>query len=192
MKSIRRVWDSSSNVRNIRKCSFGWCLRHHKSGSRVRFVEKAVMSADSDLAEDINTEAISDEIEEHIQNLKQDKAKEKPAFTRIKNKLLCMLDEQDYPSRREIKETCQQIGDVQERAIGTMTCLSTKYALLKERIKWKKVVDEMDKLGLEFLEANKKAQEYLESHKDELPYLFRYKPSDFYTNPHSIWANLKP
>jgi len=25
-----------------------------------------------------------------------------------------------------------------------------------------------------------------------LPYLFGYKPSDFYTNQHSIWANLKP
>ncbi|XP_068714217.1 uncharacterized protein [Montipora foliosa] len=25
----------------------------------------------------------------------------------------------------------------------------------------------------------------------DLPYLFSYKPSDFYTNPHSIWANLK-
>ena len=79
-----------------------------------------------------------------------------------------MLDEQDYPSRREIKETCQQLGDVQERAIGTMSCLSTEYVLLKDRIKRKKVVDEMDKLELEFSEANEKAQEYLESRKDEL------------------------
>ena len=166
MKSIRRVRDSRSNVRNIRKCSFSWCSRHHKSGSRAKFEEKAVMSADGYLAEDVDTEAISDEIEERIQNLKQDKAKEKSGFTRIKNKLLRMLDEQDYPSRREIKETCQQLGDVQERAIGTMSCLSTEYALLQDRIKWKKVVDEMDKLELEFSEANEKAQEYLESRRD--------------------------
>ena len=79
------------------------------------------MSADGDLAEDVDTEAIifSDEIEERIQNLKQEKAKEESAFTRIKNKLLRMLDEQDYPRRREIKGTCQQLGDVQERAIGS-------------------------------------------------------------------------
>ena len=168
MKSIRRVRDSRSNVRNIRKCSFSWCSRHHKSGSSARFVAKAVMSADGDLAEDVDTEAISDEIEERIQNLKQDKGKEKSAFTRIKNKLLRMLGEQDYPSQREIKETCHQLGDVQERAKETMSCLSTEYALLKDRIKRKKVVDEMDKLELEFSEANEKAQEYLESHKDEL------------------------
>ena len=160
MQSIRRVRHSRSNVRNIRKCNFSWCSRHHKSGSRTRFVEKAVMSADSDLAEDVDAEAISDEIEERIQNLKPDKAKEKSTFTRIKYKLLHLLDEQDYPSRREIKETCPQLGDVQERAIGTMSCLSTEYALLKDRIKRKKVVDEMDNLELEFSEANEKAQEY--------------------------------
>ena len=131
-------------------------------------VEKTIMSADGDLAEDIDTEAISDEIEERIQNIKQEKAKEKSAFARTKNKLLRMLDEQDYPSQREIKETCQQLGDVQECAIGTMSCLSTEYALLNERTKRKKVVDEMDKLELEFSEANEKAQEYLESRKDEL------------------------
>ena len=38
------------------------------------------------------------EIEERIEDIKQDKARQKSSFTRIKNKLLRMLDEQDYPS----------------------------------------------------------------------------------------------
>ena len=79
-----------------------------------------------------------------------------------------MLDEQDYPSRREIKEMCHQLSDAQERAMETMHRLSMEYALLKDRQKRKKVVEEMDKLELEFLEVNEKAQEYLDAHKDEL------------------------
>ena len=49
----------------------------------------------------------------------------------------------------------------------TMHRLSMEYALLKDREKRKKVVEEMDKLELEFSEANEKAQEYLDASKDE-------------------------
>ena len=117
---------------------------------------------------DGDEEATSGEIEERIEDFKQDKARQKSSFTRIKNKLLRMVDEQDYPSRREIKELCQQLSDAQESAMETMTRLSMEYALLKDREKRKKVVEEMDKLELEFSEANEKAQEYLDARKDEL------------------------
>ena len=63
---------------------------------------------------------------------------------------------------------CHQLSNVQERAMETMHRLSMEYALLKDRQKRKKVVEEMDKLELEFLEVNEKAQEYLDGHKDEL------------------------
>ena len=63
---------------------------------------------------------------------------------------------------------CHQLSDAQERAMETMHRLSMEYALLKDREKRKKVVEEMDKLELEFLEANEKAQEYLDARKDEL------------------------
>ena len=110
------------------------------------------MSVKGEVVDDSGEEATSSEIEGRIENFKQDKARQKSSFTRIKNKLLCMLDEQDYPSR----------------AMETMHRLSTEYALLKEREKRKKVVEEMDKLELEYSEANEKAQEYLDAHKDEL------------------------
>ena len=63
---------------------------------------------------------------------------------------------------------CHQLSDAQERAMETMHRLSMEYALLKDREKRKKVVEEMDKLELEFSEANEKAQEYLDARKDEL------------------------
>ena len=57
-----------------------------------------------------------------------------------------MLDEQDYPNRRERKQMCQQLSDAQERAMEAMHRLSMEYSLLKDREKRKKVVEEMDKL----------------------------------------------
>ena len=65
---------------------------------------------------------------------------------------------------------CHQLSDAQERAMETMYRLSMEYALLKDREKRKKVVEEMDKLELEleFSEVNEKAQEYLDARKDEL------------------------
>ena len=126
------------------------------------------MSVNGEVADDGGEEATSGEIEERIEDFKQDKARQESSFTRIKNKLLRMLDEQDYPSRREIKEMCHQLSDAQERAMETMHRLSMEYALLKDREKRKKVVEEMDKLELEFSEANEKAQEYLDAREDEL------------------------
>ena len=63
---------------------------------------------------------------------------------------------------------CHQLSNAQEHAMETMHRLSTEYALLKDREKRKNVVEEMDKLELEFSEANEKPQEYLDARKDEL------------------------
>ena len=66
------------------------------SSSRARFI--AVKSVNGEVVDDGGEEATSGEIEERIEDFKQDKARQKSSFTRIKNKLLRMLDEQDYPS----------------------------------------------------------------------------------------------
>ena len=109
-----------------------------------------------------------DEEEERIESLKQQKAKDKSAFTRIKNKLLSLLDEKDYPSRREVKAACQKLCEVQERTMSTMEELSKEYLSSKEKEKRRKLTGEMDKLEAEFSEVHDKAQEYLDSRKDEL------------------------
>ena len=50
----------------------------------------------------------------------------------------------------------------------TMELLSDKYLRLKEKDKRRKLGEEMEKLEMEFSEANEKANEYFESRKDEL------------------------
>jgi len=109
-----------------------------------------------------------DEGEDRIESLKQKKAKDKSAFTMIKSKLLSLLNEEDYPSRREVKAVCQKLCDVQERIMSTMEELSQEYLSSKEKEKRKKLTSEMDRLEAEFLEAHDKAQEYLDNRKDEL------------------------
>ena len=96
------------------------------------------MSVNGEIEDDGGEEATSGEIEELIEDFKQDKARQKSSFTRIKNKLLHMLDEQDYPGRIEIKGMCHQLSDAQERAMQTMHRLLMEYALLKDREKRKK------------------------------------------------------
>ena len=90
------------------------------------------MSVNGKVADDGGEEETSGEIEERIEDFKQDKARQKSSFTRIKNKLLRMLEEQDYPSRREIKEMCHQLSDAQEHSMETMHRLSMEYVLLKD------------------------------------------------------------
>ena len=120
------------------------------------------MSGDGELGEAVDKE------EERIESLRQQKAKDKSAFTRIKNKLLSLLDEEDYPSRREVNSMCQKLCEVQERTMLTMEELSQEYLSSKDKEERKKLTGEMDKLEAEFSEARDKAQEYLDSWKDEL------------------------
>ena len=106
--------------------------------------------------------------EDHIESLKERKAKDKSAFTRIKNKLLSLLDEEDYQSRREVKAVCQKLSEVQERTMPTREELSQEYLNSKEKEKRKKLTDEMNRLEAEFSEAHDKAQKYLDNWKGEL------------------------
>ena len=114
-----------------------------------------------------HVEAVGDE-EDRIETLKQQKAKDKTAFTKNKNKLLSLLDEEVYPSRREVKAACQMLCEVQERTMSTMEELSQEYLRSKEKEKRKRLTDEMDRLEVEFSETYDKAQEYLDSRKGEL------------------------
>lgn len=54
---------------------------------------------------------------------------------------------------------CNQLSDAQEHVMETTHFLSMEYVLIKDRGKRGKVGEEMDKLELEFSEANEKVQE---------------------------------
>ena len=78
------------------------------------------------------------------------------------------MDQEDHSSRRKNNEFCQELSDAPECAVATTNRLSKQNALLKETVKRKVVVDEMDKPESEFSEAVAKAREYLESRGAEL------------------------
>ena len=105
------------------------------------------MSVDGELGEAVDEE-------ERIESLKHQRAKDKSAFTRIKHKLLSLLDEEDYRSRREVKAVCQKLCEVQERTMSTMEELSQEYLSSKEKEKRKNLTGEMDKLKAEFSELH--------------------------------------
>ena len=115
------------------------------------------MSVDGELGEAVDKEG------ERIESLRQQKAKDKSAFTRIKNKVLSLLDEEDYPSWREVKAMCQKLCEMQERTMLTMEELSQEYLSSKDKEKRKKLTGEIDKLEAEFSKAHDKAQEEEES-----------------------------
>ena len=97
------------------------------------------MSADCELEEDVGEAAISDEIEGRIEDFKDYKAKQ-----RVKNKLLRMLDEHDYSSRREIGEMCNQLSDAQGRAMETMHFFQWNMPSSRTEGKERKVGGELD------------------------------------------------
>ena len=74
-----------------------------------------------------------DEVEERIESLKQQRAKDKSAFTKTRNKLLGLLDEEECPSRREVRAICDKLSEVQEYSLDTMQRLSQEYLSLKDK-----------------------------------------------------------
>ena len=62
--------------------------------------------------DDESGNAVGDE-EDRTESLKQQKAKDKMAFTKNKNNLLSLLDEEDYLRRWEVKAACQMLCEVQ-------------------------------------------------------------------------------
>ena len=104
------------------------------------------------------------EKDDRLCDLKQQKARAKSAFTRAKNHLLHLLDDQDMPSRREVKESRKKLITVQEKLIDNLSALSDEYSDLKNR---QKITGEIEKIDLEFAEAQDKAQEFFDSRRDE-------------------------
>ena len=109
-----------------------------------------------------------DEEEDRFGTLKEQKTKDKSAFSGIKNKLLSLLGEENYLSRREVKAVCQKLCEVQERKMTTIEELSQEHLSSKEKEKRRKLTKKMDRLEAEFSDAHDKAQEYLNNRKDEL------------------------
>ena len=105
--------------------------------------------------------SVTSNIAEQETDLKKQKSRAKYSFTRARNKLLFWLEEQELPSRREVKEICQKMDSYLETAIDVMTKLSDFFFKSKQMDSGRKVVLEMEKVEEEFYLAYEAAREYL-------------------------------
>ena len=67
--------------------------------------------------------SVTSNIAEQETDLKKQMSREKSSFTRARNKLLFLLEDQELPSRREVKELCQKMDSYLETAMDVMTKL---------------------------------------------------------------------
>ena len=85
------------------------------------------------------------EHEENVEELKQLKSRAKSAFTRSRHQLLQLLEEEDLPSRRQVRNAQQNLNAKQETAMEILARLSDEYRHLNDRNSRKKVSQEMEK-----------------------------------------------
>ena len=74
----------------------------------------------------------TDEAEKRLEMLKFRKARAKTAFTKTRNVLLSLLDDEECPSRRQIRETREKLSDKQEQAVAVIEALACEYSSCEE------------------------------------------------------------
>ena len=98
---------------------------------------------------------------------KKDKSRTKANFTRTRNSLLILLEEQDLPSRREVKGACDKMDGCMELVMKVLENFSEYYIQNGNLQKGQKIVNEMEKIEEEFYTAYEAAREYLDSRRDD-------------------------
>lgn len=98
---------------------------------------------------------------------KKDKCRTKSNFTRSCNNLLLLVEEQDMPSLRAVKEGCRKMDRYLELVMEVLTIFSDFYTRNGEVQKDKILIREMEKIEKDYYTAYKAAQEYLNSRKDD-------------------------
>ena len=99
--------------------------------------------------------------------LKREKARAKWNFTRAKNKVLFLIEQQEKPGCREIQDACNKMDNTMESAMDVMTNLSELYVKNKEKEKNNKVILEMEKLDDEFAITYAAARQYIYAQKEQ-------------------------
>ena len=99
--------------------------------------------------------------------LKLEKSRAKSSFTRIKNKLLFLVESDDIGTSREVQEACNKLDDCLEIALDVMARLSGLYTKNTEKEKGLKVALESDKLEEDYNSTYDVARHYLRSLKGE-------------------------
>ena len=91
----------------------------------------------------------------------------KSNFKRSLNKLSNLLDRDDLPSRKDVRQARHNMDTCHAIAIGVLTNFADFYTKNNEVHKGKLVVREMDKIEEDFYLTSESAREYLESRKGD-------------------------
>ena len=123
---------------------------------------------------------IPDEIEntqlfESIIELKQMKAKAKSSFTKIRCRLLVLIQEKEITTEG-IKEMCDRLDDSEQEVTEIMTQLLEKYKEEKDGKNLYKLSQEIKQIEIEYTCAQNRAQEVLDSRLLELNKKSAYQP----------------
>lgn len=112
-----------------------------------------------------NSTSINDDT---ILKIKVEKTKAKSSFTRAKNQLLSLLDEEDLPSRRQVKVGRSKLDVAQENVIELLGKLSELYVTGNDNKNIEKTEQEMESIENDYSKVQSRTQEYLDSRKDDI------------------------
>ena len=98
---------------------------------------------------------------------KKDKARAKANFSRCKNKLVSLLEEQEPANRRAVLDACGKMDSLSELATDVLTSFAEFYISINEVQKSMRVSKELEKILHEYSSAGEAATDYLESRQDE-------------------------
>ena len=98
---------------------------------------------------------------------KKDKARAKSNFTRSRNKLLILFEQEDMPSRIGVRNACHSMDTCLEIVMGVLSNFSDFYTKYNELQKSRLVVKKMEKIEEDFYTTSEAAREYLDARKDD-------------------------
>ena len=81
---------------------------------------------------------------------KKDKCRGKSNFTRARNKLLSLIDNEEGPSRRAIDEACRKMDSCMDIVLELLSNFSDFYFENNELPKRQKIISEMERIEGEF------------------------------------------
>ena len=109
-----------------------------------------------------------DDVLFEINEIKQTKSRSKAVFTRDRNCLVRLLEE-DLPSRRKVRELLEKMNEKYGKYLEDLTNLSDYYSKIGDRKKANSIMDELEEAEEAFTSAHRDVEQYLEQRREDAP-----------------------
>ena len=109
----------------------------------------------------------TDDAENRCEELKYRKARAQTAFTKTRNQLLNVLDDEECLNRRKIREIRRKLSEKHEEAVAIIDALAEEYSGRTDKVALRKTTEELEKLGAEYRETQNRVQTYLDNTLDD-------------------------